>query len=105
LGEDKISHDKSRKHNNQAFWAAALRFLSRRDMEYVIPIARDSANCDVFAVSPSRAARLMGLGRTSVYKLISDDKLKSLKIHGRRLITIEAIRDCLKAHEVSDDQE
>ena len=65
----------------------------------------DEQPCDVFAVSPSRAARLMGLGRTSVYRLIFDEKLKSVKIHGRRLITIEAIRECLKAHEVNHDQE
>lgn len=52
------------------------------------------------AVSPDEAARLCGVGRTTLYAAISSGELKSLKIGSRRLITIEAIREWLKRHEV-----
>jgi excisionase family DNA binding protein len=52
-----------------------------------------------FAYRPSDAARLMGIGRTFLYELIASDKLKSIKLGGRRLVTRQAIEECLKAHE------
>ncbi len=52
------------------------------------------------AVSPDEAARLCGIGRTTLYAAISSGELKSLKIRSRRLITLEAIREWLKRHEV-----
>lgn len=55
------------------------------------------------AVSPSEAARLSGVGRTTLYAALSSGALKSIKIGTRRLITVEAIRDWLKANEISND--
>lgn len=52
------------------------------------------------AVSPEKAARLLGIGRTKLYELIDTHQLRSAKIGNRRLIPIEAIRECLAAHEV-----
>jgi excisionase family DNA binding protein len=52
------------------------------------------------AVSPGDAARLAGLGRTTIYNALGSGALKSIKIGKRRLITIEALRAWLLAHEV-----
>ncbi len=53
------------------------------------------------AVSPVEAARLVGLGRTSIYEALSSGALRSLKIGKRRLILVDALRAWLAAHEVS----
>ena len=47
------------------------------------------------AVSPTEAARLAGIGRTTLYEALSSGALRSLKIGKRRLITIEALKDWL----------
>ena len=60
---------------------------------------RDSAG--VLAVAPAEAARLTGLGRTTIYEAIGAGALKSVKIGKRRLITIESLRAWLLAHEVA----
>ena len=54
------------------------------------------------AVAPGEAARLMGIGRTLVYEEIASTRLRSAKIGKRRLITIEAIKDWLKAREAEN---
>lgn len=53
------------------------------------------------AVSPGEAARISGLGRTTLYAAIGSGALRSLKIGKRRLITIEALKDWLAAAELS----
>lgn len=55
----------------------------------------------LLAVSPSEAARITGLGRTSIYAAIKDGDLKSIKLGRRRLIRIIALEEWLRAHEVS----
>ena len=60
---------------------------------------RDSTG--VLAVAPAEAARLAGVGRTTIYEAIGAGALKSVKIGKRRLITIEALRAWLLAHEVA----
>ncbi len=52
------------------------------------------------AVSPNEAARLIGIGRTTLYAALSSGELKSIRIGTRRLITIEAIWDWLKQKEL-----
>ena len=54
------------------------------------------------AVSPSEAARMMSIGRTMLYAEIGSARLRSAKIGKRRLITIEAIKDWLKAREAEN---
>jgi excisionase family DNA binding protein len=56
---------------------------------------------ELLAVSPSEAARMAGLGRTSIYSALKSGALKSIKIGKRRLITIEALRTWLLSHEVA----
>jgi len=53
------------------------------------------------AVSPADAARLASVGRTTIYEAIGSGDLMSLKIGKRRLITIEALRAWLRAHQVA----
>lgn len=52
------------------------------------------------AVSPNEAARLAGIGRTTLYAALSSGDLKSIKIGTRRLITVDAIRAWLKQNEL-----
>jgi excisionase family DNA binding protein len=52
------------------------------------------------AVSPAQAARLMSVGRTFLYQQFENGSLRSVKVGGRRLVTLDAIREFLAAHEV-----
>lgn len=54
------------------------------------------------AVSPSEAARLLGIGRTKIYEEIASGCLRSAKIGKRRLITVDAIKDWLAAREAEN---
>lgn len=51
------------------------------------------------AVSPNEAARLAGVGRTTLYAALATGELKSLKIGTRRLIKVTAIHDWLQLNE------
>ena len=51
------------------------------------------------AVSPDQAARLAGVGRTTLYAALATGELRSLKIGTRRLIMVEAIREWLTRNE------
>ena len=42
------------------------------------------------------AVRISGLSRPSIYVLISENKLESIKVAGRRLIPAAALRDLLQ---------
>ncbi len=53
------------------------------------------------AVSPAEAARLAGLGRTTIYAALGSGALKSLKIGKRRLIALDVLRSWLLSHEVA----
>ena len=53
------------------------------------------------AVSPAEAARLSGLGRTTIYAALGSGGLKSIKIGKRRLIALDALRSWLLSHEVA----
>ena len=51
------------------------------------------------AVSPDEAARLAGIGRTTLYAALAKGDLPSIKIGTRRLVQVEAIREWLARHE------
>jgi excisionase family DNA binding protein len=53
------------------------------------------------AVSTFEAAKLAGVGRTTIYEAIQSGALKSLKIGKRRLIRIDALEQWLSAQEVA----
>ena len=53
----------------------------------------------IIAVSPNEAARLCGIGRTTLYAALSSGDLKSIKIGTRRLITVEALHTWLRKNE------
>lgn len=56
---------------------------------------------DALAVSPAVAARLAGLGRTTIYAALKAGELKSLKVGARRLILVETLRAWLVRQEVA----
>ena len=51
------------------------------------------------AVSPDEAARLAGIGRTTLYAALAKGDLPSIKIGTRRLVRVDAIRKWLARHE------
>ena len=51
------------------------------------------------AVSPAEAAKLAGIGRTSLYQAISSGDLASFKIGSRRLVRISVLDAWLASHE------
>jgi|GEM_PF-855009 len=55
----------------------------------------DNFNQSPLAYPPLEASRLLGIGKTKVFELIKQKKLKSFKYGSRRLITLEAIQECL----------
>jgi excisionase family DNA binding protein len=56
----------------------------------------DNTVADRLAVSPAEAARLAGVGRTTICEAIGSGALRSLKIGRRRLILIVSLRDWLE---------
>lgn len=56
------------------------------------------------AVGPDEAARLAGVGRTTLYAALAKGDLPSIKIGTRRLVRVDAIREWLLAHEQSAEQ-
>ena len=59
----------------------------------------NSQNHQPIAVSPDEAARLAGIGRTTLYAALAKGDLPSIKIGTRRLIRVDAIRDWLAKNE------
>ena len=59
--------------------------------EFLRDITGKSA-AERLAVSPAEAARITGIGRTTLYAALGSGALRSLKIGKRRLITIEALK-------------
>lgn len=56
------------------------------------------------AVSPDEAARLAGIGRTTLYAALAKGDLPSIKIGTRRLIRVDAIRDWLARNETGSKE-
>ncbi len=54
------------------------------------------------AVSPNEAARLAGVGRTTLYTALAKGELKSLKIGTRRLIKVTSILEWLQDNELKN---
>lgn len=51
------------------------------------------------AVSPDEAARLAGIGRTTLYAALAKGDLPSIKIGTRRLVRVDAIHEWLARNE------
>ncbi|MCI4661660.1 MAG: helix-turn-helix domain-containing protein [Neomegalonema sp.] len=51
----------------------------------------DNLHSSLLAVSPADAARLTGLGSTTIYQALGSGALPSLKVGRRRLIRIAAL--------------
>jgi excisionase family DNA binding protein len=67
----------------------------------IAPLSPSPSKTEPLAVSPAEAARLAGLGRTTIYAALGSGALKSLKIGKRRLIALDALRSWLLSHEVA----
>jgi excisionase family DNA binding protein len=52
---------------------------------------------EVLSVSISDAAKVLGLGRTSIYAMIADGRLDAFKLGRRRLVRVDSIRRLVAA--------
>jgi excisionase family DNA binding protein len=58
-------------------------------------MSKDAENHQRLVASVRDAARMMGISRSSVYRLIGNRKLRTVKIGARRLIPLGAINALL----------
>lgn len=54
-------------------------------------------------VAPAEAARLAGVGRTTLYAALSSGELRSSRIGRRRLIKISVLEAWINSHEITFD--
>lgn len=47
---------------------------------------------EILAVSVNEAARILGVGRTSLYSMIADGKVEARKLGRRTVITMASLR-------------
>ena len=59
-------------------------------------VAPNQPNAEPLALRVNDAARVTGIGRTSLYELINEGKLKTGKVAGRRLVPMAALRDLIE---------
>ena len=64
------------------------------------PASKDSTS-DKHQIEPvalriNDAAAACGLGRTSIYELINEGKLRTVKVAGRRLVPMAALRELIE---------
>jgi excisionase family DNA binding protein len=52
---------------------------------------------EILTTSVNDAARVLNLGRTSIYALIRDQKLETVKVGRRTLIKVDSIRKLVEA--------
>ena len=68
------------------------------------PDKEDFDNADEDKTRPmlyntTQAAKVLGISRTLIYRLIKDQSLKSTMVYGRRVITPKAIKDFIEGLE------
>lgn len=52
---------------------------------------------EILLLRPEEAARRLGIGRATMYKLISDRSIRSIKIRGLRKIRPEALTEYIES--------
>ncbi len=70
-----------------------------------LPQHQISSAAEPLAVSPAEAARLAGVGRTTLYAALSAQRLRSFKLGKRRLISMAALQEWLRACEAAQIEE
>ncbi len=58
----------------------------------------DSLGYSAIAVAPAEAARLAGVGRSTLYLALKSGALPSIKLGKRRLIRVDALEAWLDSH-------
>lgn len=57
------------------------------------------------ACSPKEAARILGLGQTTIWALIKVGRLRSVKIGTRRLVDVQSMRELLNPSPQTEPQQ
>jgi len=60
-----------------------------------MPVTSQEVMMQAIAASVTEAAKALSLGRTSIYLLINEGRLETVKIGRRRLIKVESLRRLL----------
>ncbi|MCR9061807.1 MAG: helix-turn-helix domain-containing protein [Rhodobacteraceae bacterium] len=74
-------------------------------MNSIIDTFASSQSEQRLAVSPAEAARMAGIGRTTLYAALGSGDLRSFKIGKRRLISVDALKQWLSAAESASSGE
>lgn len=67
------------------------------------PIAGSSASPEKLTYTLKEACQALGLSKSTLYKLIGDERIRTLRVGGRRLIEREALVAFLRAARSGDD--
>jgi excisionase family DNA binding protein len=71
---------------------AEIRFEKRQIEKTIRPDQATSEASEPLTLSIKDAARRLGLGRTTIYKLIGNGRLHTVKVGNRTLIRMESVR-------------
>jgi hypothetical protein len=64
----------------------------QRNTPESLSVDRTNDTSEPIWVRPKRAAQIGGFGLTRCYELINDGKLKTAKVGGMRLVSVESIK-------------
>ena len=62
------------------------------DARWHSPAALEHLNMEKLAYSINETARMLSLGRTSIYAMIADGRLVAFKLGRRRLVNVDSIK-------------
>jgi excisionase family DNA binding protein len=65
---------------------------------------RHFAQLEQNGLSPKEAAHILGIGRTNIYRLVKDGKLRHVKVGSRIIIPRKEVQRLLAGREVRGDQ-
>ena len=67
--------------------------------------AVESRPLEPLAVSAAEAGRLIGVDRSTIYRLIERGEIRTCRLGGRRLIEVDELRRLLSDHRVGEGRE
>jgi excisionase family DNA binding protein len=68
------------------------------------PTRKDSTPVDQLLYRPKEAARMLGIGRSTLYELMHAGRIRSTKDGRMRFITLDALRDYARQIEDQADE-
>jgi excisionase family DNA binding protein len=69
-----------------------------------LPTGKEITAVDQLLYRPKEAAKMLGIGRSTLYELMHAGRIRSSKDGGMRLITLDALRDYVRQLEDQADE-